>query len=62
MRSALRRMTLGLGLIALASPVLLLTDPIRQRAVAEHLRPTARAKPAPDAMPDVRAVRGRPLP
>jgi hypothetical protein len=55
-------MTLGLGLIALASPVLLLTDPIRQRAVAEHLRPTARAKPAPDAMPDVRAVRGRPLP
>jgi hypothetical protein len=30
-------MTLGLGIVALASPVLLLTDPIRQRDVADRL-------------------------
>jgi hypothetical protein len=50
MRSALRRMTLGLGLFALASPVLLLTDPIRQRDVADRLswlRPHAIVVPHP---------------
>jgi hypothetical protein len=30
-------MTLALGLFALAGPVLLLTDPIRQRVVADRL-------------------------
>lgn len=55
-------MTLGLGLIALASPVLLLTDPTRQRAVVEHLRPSARPKPAGDLIPDLRTARGRPAP
>jgi hypothetical protein len=35
-------MTLGLGLFALASPVLLMTDPIRQRDVAAKLSWSAR--------------------
>jgi hypothetical protein len=47
MRSALRRITLALGLFALASPVLLLTDPIRQRDVADKLAWSPRpARPA----------------
>lgn len=45
MRSVLRRMTLGLGLVALASPVLLLTDPIRQREVADRLSPWRQQHP-----------------
>lgn len=55
-------MTLGLGLIVLASPVLLLTDPMRQRAVVDHLRPSVRPKQVTDLLPDVRSVRGRPVP
>lgn len=54
MRSALRRMTLGLGLVALASPVLLLTDPIRQRDVADRLSPSTRAQ-RPDVIRPVSA-------
>jgi hypothetical protein len=39
-------MTLALGLFALAGPVLLLTDPIRQRDVADRLAQRTVQRPA----------------